>query len=171
MMGLIVYILLLFQILEILNASGAFERMMDGLMKVCHTPKSGELVCMGATALGTAAAGGSSPAVMFFGPMVRQITKKFGIARERGANILDATACGISGILPYGTGCMLCLGFSADFVGPAFSFMNIIPYSFHSILLLAVFLLSILTGIGRRFESVPDLVPQSIQGEPVRDIQ
>lgn len=152
MMGMLLYILLLFQILEILNASGAFERLMNGMLKFCKTPRSGELAGMLMTVVTTAAAGGSSPAIIFCGPMVRSVAERFNIERTRGANILDGTACGISGLLPYGTGCMLCLQFAQGYVDEGFSFMNIIPYSFHSMFLLLLFALSILTGVGRRFE-------------------
>ena len=152
MMGMLLYILLLFQILEILNASGAFETLMESLIKLCRTPRSGEFAGMLMTAVTTAAAGGSSPAIIFCGPLVRKVAKTFGIERTRGANILDGTACGISGLLPYGTGVMLCLNFAQGYVPEDFSFLDIIPYSFHSIFLLLLFLLSILTGIGRRFE-------------------
>lgn len=152
MMGILLYALLLFQILEILNASGAFETLMEGLIKLCRTPRSGEFAGMLMTAVTTAAAGGSSPAVIFCGPLVRKVAKNFGIERTRGANILDGTACGVSGLLPYGTGVMLCLNFAQGYVPEDFSFLDIIPYSFHSIFLLLLFLLSILTGVGRRFE-------------------
>lgn len=152
MMGMLLYILLLFQILEILNASGAFETLMESLIKLCRTPRSGEFAGMLMTAVTTAAAGGSSPAIIFCGPLVRKVAKTFGIERTRGANILDGTACGVSGLLPYGTGVMLCLNFAQGYVPEDFSFLDIIPYSFHSIFLLLLFLLSILTGVGRRFE-------------------
>ena len=39
-----------------------------------------------------------------------------------------------------------------DGVDPNFSFLDIIPYNFHCWGLMLIFLLSILTGIGRRFE-------------------
>ena len=152
MMGMLLYILLLFMILEILNVSGAFEKLTTSLLRHAKTPRSGELIGMLMTAITTAAAGGSSPAIIFCGPMVRNVAKRFNIERTRGANIMDGTACGISGILPYGTGCLLCMQFAADYVDSSFSFMNIIPYSFHSMGLLVLFFLSILTGVGRRFE-------------------
>lgn len=152
MMNLLLYVILLFQILEILNVSGAFDKLMGGMLKFVKTERSGELVCMIGTAICTACAGGSSPAVMFFGPMVRRVTKQFNIDRTRGANILDGTACGISGVLPYGTGPMLCVTFAAAAGMTNFSYTDIIPYCFHCILLLVLFLGSILTGVGRRKE-------------------
>ncbi len=152
MMGVLLYCMFLFQILEILNVSGAFEHLTERLLKYCRTPRSGEMVGMLMTAISTMAAGGSSPAIIFCGPMVRRVAETFHIEKTRGANIMDGTACGISGILPYGTGCLLCMQFAADYVDSSFSFMNIIPYSFHSMLLLLLFFLSIMTGIGRRFD-------------------
>ena len=86
--------------------------------------------------------------------MVRTITKTFGIDRCRGANILDGVACGATGIMPYGNPMLVSLGvvMALEGINPAFSFMNIIPYCFHCWGLLVIFLLSILTGIGRKFE-------------------
>lgn len=152
MMMLVLYCIWIFMILEILNVSGAFDTMMNALLKKCKTPRSGELAGMAMTAVTTAAAGGSSPAIIFCGPMVRSVAKSFGIEKTRGANILDGTACGVSGLLPYGSCMMLCLGIAEGITPAGFSFANIVPYSFHSMFLLILFFLSIMTGIGRRFE-------------------
>ncbi|WP_425755877.1 Na+/H+ antiporter NhaC family protein [Ihubacter sp. rT4E-8] len=152
MMGIVLYALLIFQILEILNVSGAFDRLMAGLIKLCKTPRSGEFAGMAMTAVTTICAGGSSPAIIFCGPLVRNVAKNFGIEKTRGANILDGTSCGVSGLLPYGTCIMLCMNFTQGLVPEDFSFLDIIPYSFHSMFLLLLFFFSILTGIGRRFE-------------------
>lgn len=149
--AMLMYIMLLFQILEILNASGAFETMMHGLLKFCKTPRSGELAGMIMTAVTTAAAGGSSPAIIFCGPMVKNVAQTFNIEKTRGANILDGTSCGVSGLLPYGSCVMLCLSVAEGIAPAGFSFVNIIMYNFHSMLLLVLFFLSIMTGIGRRF--------------------
>jgi len=152
MMNMLLYVILLFQILEILNVTGSFDKLMNGLLKSVKNERSGELVCMLGTAISTACAGGSSPAVMFFGPMVRKVTKQFNIDRTRGANILDGTACGVSGLLPYGTGPMLCVTFATAAGVSDFSFVEFLPYTFHCIILLVLFLASILTGIGRHKE-------------------
>ncbi|MBQ9535313.1 MAG: hypothetical protein IJU78_05690 [Clostridia bacterium] len=154
MMILVLYVLLLFQMLEILNASGAFDKLNAGLLKLCKTPRSGELVCYLAASLGSFATGGSGIAILFFGSVVRTITKTFGIDRCRGANILDGVACGATGIMPYGNPMLVSLGvvLALEGINPNFSFLNVIPYTFHCWGLLLIFLISILTGIGRRFE-------------------
>lgn len=155
MLQIILFLFMLFILLEILNQSGAFNHLLNLFSRICKTPRSAELACMLCTGIGAAAAGGSSPAIMFFGPMVRQILKKFNIVKTRGSNILDATACGVSGLLPYGTCCMLSVSFAlqCDGIDPSFSFVDIIPYNFHCYFLLLLFLLSILTGIGRHYET------------------
>ncbi len=155
MLQLVLYVMLLFQVLEALISSGAFDKLGEQLMKVCKTPKSGEIVCYGVSVLGTAAAGGSGVAIMFFGSLVRKITKTFNIDRCRGANILDGVACGVTGLLPYGNPVLVSLGvvLTLENFNPDFSFLNIMPYTFHCWGLLIIFLLSILTGIGRKFET------------------
>lgn len=154
MMTLVLYVILLFQILEILNSSGAFDHMTVSLMKHCRSPRSGELVCYLVASLGSVVTGGSGIAIVFFGSLVRRITKAFNIDRCRGANILDGVACGATGLMPHGNPTLVSLGvaLAIDGVDPNFSFLDIIPYNFHCWGLLLIFLLSILTGIGRRFE-------------------
>ena len=155
MMVLVLYVILLFQLLEILNSSGAFDEMTESLVKHCKSPRSGELICYLVAAIGSVVTGGSGIAIIFFGSLVRRITKIFHIDRCRGANILDGVACGATGLMPHGNPTLVSLGvaLAIDGMDPNFSFLDIIPYNFHCWGLLLIFLLSILTGIGRRFES------------------
>ena len=155
MMVLVLYVILLFQLLEILNSSGAFDEMTESLVKHCKSPRSGELICYLVAAIGSVVTGGSGIAIILFGSLVRRITKIFHIDRCRGANILDGVACGATGLMPHGNPTLVSLGvaLAIDGMDPNFSFLDIIPYNFHCWGLLLIFLLSILTGIGRRFES------------------
>lgn len=154
MMVLVLYVLLLFQVLAVLISSGAFDVLGENLMKVCKSPRSAEFVCYIVASVGSAATGGSGIAIVFFGSLVRKITKTFHIDRCRGANILDGVACGATGLLPHGNPVNVCLGvvLTLENFNPEFSFLNILPYNFHCWGLLIIFLLSILTGFGRRFE-------------------
>ncbi len=155
MMVLVLYVLLLFQVLEILMSSGAFDALGAELLKLCKSPRSAELVCYIIASVGSAASGGSGIAIVFFGSLVRKITKTFHIDRCRGANILDGVACGATGLMPHGNPVNVVIGVVLTLEGfdPNFSFLNILPYNFHCWGLLILFLLSILTGIGRKFEN------------------
>lgn len=154
MMVLVLYVLLLFQVLAVLISSGAFDVLGENLMKVCKSPRSAEFVCYIVASIGSAATGGSGIAIVFFGSLVRKITKTFHIDRCRGANILDGVACGATGLMPHGNPVNVCLGvvLTLENFDPEFSFLNILPYNFHCWGLLIIFLLSILTDFGRRFE-------------------
>lgn len=154
MMVLVLYVLLLFQVLELLMSSGAFDVLGEKLLKFCKSPRSAELVCYGVASIGSAATGGSGIAIVFFGSLVRKITKTFHIDRCRGANILDGVACGATGLMPHGNPVNVAIGvvLTLENFDPNFSFMDILPYNFHCWGLLIVFLISILTGIGRKFE-------------------
>lgn len=155
MMVLVLYVLLLFQVLEVLMSSGAFDVLGDKMIKLCKSPRSAELVCYGVASIGAAATGGSGIAIIFFGSLVRKITKTFHIDRCRGANILDGVACGATGLMPHGNPVNVVLGvvLTLENFDPNFSFLHILPYNFHCWGLLILFLISILTGIGRKFET------------------
>lgn len=155
MMVLVLYVILLFMLLQTMRCSGALEQMGRGLMKFCKSYRSGELVDFATASIGSIITGGSGIAIIFFGPFVRQITKTLGIDRCRGANILDGVACGVTGLMPHGNPTLISIGFVLAIPGvdPAFSFLDIIPYNFHCWGLILVFLISILTGIGRRYET------------------
>lgn len=100
--------MLLFLVLEILNSSGAFEQVSRGQScSFCKTPRSAELVCYLIASVGSIVTGGSGIAIIFFGSLVRTITKAFGIDRCRGANILDGVACGATGLMPHGNPTLL----------------------------------------------------------------
>lgn len=158
MMTLVLYVILLFQVLEILNSSGAFEQIKHGILRFCKTPRSAEIVCYLIASVGSIVTGGSGIAIIFFGSLVRTITKTFNIDRCRGANILDGVACGATGLMPHGNPTLVSIGvaLAIDGVDPSFNFLDIIPYNFHCWGLLLIFLLSIITGIGRRFEKPED---------------
>lgn len=133
MMVLVLYVLLLFQVLAVLISSGAFDVLGENLMKVCKSPRSAEFVCYIVASIGSAATGGSGIAIVFFGSLVRKITKTFHIDRCCGANILDGVACGATGLMPHGNPVNVCLGvvLTLENFNPNFSFMDILPYNFH----------------------------------------
>lgn len=152
MLPLVLYVMMLFMIIQMLKCSGAFEQLAKGMMKFCTSFLSGELVCYACSVLGSIMTGGSGIAIIFFGPFVRTITKTMGIDRCRGANILDGVACGTTGLMPHGNPMLISVGLAIAIPGvdPNFSFLSIVPYAFHCWGLILIFLLSILSGIGRK---------------------
>jgi len=68
---------------------------------------------------------------------------------------LDGIACATCGIVPYCTPYLIgvSLAIQSGVVTEAFGYINILPYVFHPYALLLLFLLSILTGVGRKYKS------------------
>lgn len=145
MLNRVLFLFMLFILLETLNRSGAFEHLLAKFTKLCKTSRGAEFACMLIAGIGVTATGGSSTAIMFFGPMVRKISKKFNIENTRSANIIDATACSVAGLLPYGTPCILTVSFVSQYTSnQSFSFIDILPYNFHCHFLILVYIISIL---------------------------
>lgn len=98
--------------------------------------------------------GMANVAIVFFGPFVKQLMSDYKDEADpcRSANILDGVACGTNGLIPHGNPALVITGVATSVAGvPAsFSFLNSIGYTFHCWGLLIIFLLSILTGIGRK---------------------
>lgn len=98
--------------------------------------------------------GMANVAIVFFGPFVKQLMSDYKDEADpcRSANILDGVACGTNGLIPHGNPALVITGVATSVAGvPAsFSFLNFIGYTFHCWGLLIIFLLSILTGIGRK---------------------
>lgn len=107
MMTLVLYVMLLFLVLEILNSSGAFEQVSRGIMRFCKTPRSAELVCYLIASVGSslqvAAALPSSSSALWSEPSPR-----LSVSTAAGApTSWDGVACGATGLMPHGNPTLL----------------------------------------------------------------
>jgi Na+/H+ antiporter NhaC len=154
MVGIVVFEAFLFAILELVKASGGLAMIINKIRKACKTPRQAELASFFMSVLTNLATSTNTISIIMVGPIVRQLYMDFGMDRERGANIMDGTTCGICGILPYNSSLMIMFSLAAasGALSPNISLMSIPKYSFHCIFLLAVFLFAIFTGWGRKHE-------------------
>ena len=106
------------------------------------------------TIFGMIAIAASTANIIIVGPFLRQLTKKFNIARTRGANIADGLSTAFGGIVPYNSSFLLCmsLAMASGAVASSFSFKEVLPYCFHSYGLIILYVGSAITGLGRKFE-------------------
>ena len=155
MVSIVVFCMFLFMVLQLTKSSGAFEELIEFVQRFCKSPRSSELVCACLTIFVTAAIAISTVAIVVVGPIVRQVLKKFNIHRSRGANITDGLAAATAGVLPYNGSFMMAtaLAFSSEVLPDTFSVLSIPKFSFHCLLLFVVYFASILTGVGRKFET------------------
>ncbi|AMB94371.1 Na+/H+ antiporter NhaC family protein [Aerococcus sanguinicola] len=157
MMGTCLLVLSVYGIMGVLNASGALQRLTDQISqsKLCQTVRGTELAMMLGITLTTILFGGVSSASMTtFGKVQNELGQACQLHPYRRANLLDGFANGLGVAVPFLSvfifvGSQLTQGY--DFAAPL-SVTQIAPYLFHSYNLFLVFIVSILTGWGRRFE-------------------
>ena len=104
--------------------------------------------------LGSVMMGGATYSIILSGGLTRSLLKGVKVARTRGANLLDGLSCGGVGLIPYG-GAVLYAASQASATGLVsadFGAMDFIPYTYHCMLLIVVYWVSIATGWGSSFE-------------------
>ena len=96
----------------------------------------------------------SMSTITFCGPVIRQMTKPFGISRERVANYMSGITGSTMYCLPYSATTLTCAAFAVGtgLVETTFIPIAFIPYTFYAILLFIVYWFAILTGWGRTHE-------------------
>lgn len=154
MLNVICFSFFIFALLEMLTRSGVFELLLQKSSGISKTPRSAELTCVLLCVVGSVAIGAASITILFVGPIVRKLLQPHHLEITRGSNIMDGICTALGGCVPYNPISMnaVSLAIASGVVGESFSFLDYLPYNFHSMMLILLFVLSILTGIGRRFE-------------------
>jgi len=163
MLNVICFCLFMFALLELLKRSGVFGLLIKKMEAKTKTPRQAELLTIGFEVIGGACIGAASVSILFVGPVVRKILQKQGIERTRGSNLLDGFGTSLGGLIPYNPMSLnaVSLALASGAVASSFSFIDYIPYLFHSYFLMLLFLLSVITGIGRRFEKPEEVNQES----------
>lgn len=158
MLNVICFSFFMFALLEMLTRSGVFELLLQKTSGISKTPRSAELTCVLLCVVGSVAIGAASITILFVGPIVRKLLSPHRLEITRGSNIMDGIGTAVGGCVPYNPISMnaVSLAIASGVVGESFSFLDYLPYNFHSMMLILLFMLSILTGIGRRFEKGPE---------------
>ncbi len=154
MLNVICFSFFMFALLEMLTRSGVFDIMLGKLHNASKTPRQAELVTILICFVGSVAIGAASITILFVGPLVRKLLETHNIERTRGSNLMDGIGTGFAGLVPYNPVCLnaVSLAIASGVVGESFSFLDFIPYNFQSIMLIVLFTLSAITGVGRRFD-------------------
>ena len=158
MLNVICFSFFMFALLEMLNRSGVFGMLLEKIAKMATTPQKAEWLTVVIEIIAGFAIGAASISILFVGPVARSILKQHNIERTRGANIIDGIGTAFAGIVPYNPVGLnaVSLAIASGVVAEGFSFLSYLPYLFQSYMLILLFCLSIITGIGRRFEKNTD---------------
>jgi Na+/H+ antiporter NhaC len=158
---------LIVMLIQIPSKSGALDDFAVKITAKCKTIRGAELVTYFLSIIGVIATHSSPNTIMFFGPFVRKLMSSFQKDADycRSANILDGVGTAVNGLIPYGNPVLVAMGVASTVLGSgaSFSYLNIVGYIFHCWGLLIVFLISILTGIGRNRDRSKD--------DPIVDVE
>ena len=143
MLNVICFSFFMFALLEMLKRSGVFDMLLEKLNNASKTPRQAELVTILLSVIGSVAIGAASISILFVGPVVRKLLQTHNIERTRGSNLMDGIATGLAGIVPYNPVGLnaVSLAIASGVVSESFSFLDCVPYNFHSWLLILLFLM------------------------------
>lgn len=168
MQGATILMMFAFVVNSLTRATGFMDHMIDFVQSHAKTPRSSESGVAAFICCLMMATGGNTASIAVTGPMARRLMRPFHVARERTANILDGMASGVGCFVPHSpanatmTSLALSLGVVAN---ESFSAFDYARYNFHGMALIAIFWIVILTGWGRRVETVEELKADGIEVE------
>ncbi len=141
-------------ILGALREAGALEVLVTRLMRFATTVKRAELAIFSLVAAMCPLTASNTPAMLFCGPVVKDIGERFGIHRTRRANLMDLSGNGITENLPHINTILALAGVmiaSHDATGaPLVPITTVGLLAFHPMMLTGVGLFTIATGWGAR---------------------
>ncbi len=139
-----------FGIMGVLNDAGMLNLIADHILnsKMAQTDSGAEFICMAGIAVTTVLLGGvTSASILTFGPILNKIGMAKHIHPYRRANLLDGTANSLPAIVPFMSVFV--------FIGAALTGLSpvvVAAGTVYGFVLFAVFLVSVLTGWGRKYE-------------------
>ena len=138
---LIIITLLAGGMLETIRYNGGIEYMLRVIERGIHGRRGAEYgiaLLVSAVNLFTA---NNTVAIVIAGPIARDISRRYGVAPERSASILDSSSCIVQGILPYGAQVLAAVGLAGGTAAvSAFEVLKFLcyPYCLAFFLILAI---------------------------------
>ena len=150
--GVSIFTILLAGLVAGLEASGLIDRLVDRLGRRASSPAGAERSIFTAVSTAVLLTTHSVVAILTVGRLSRDLGRRFGVGKYRRANLLDVTVCTYPFLLPYMIPTILAASLTQG-LGEGLASISPLQaglYNFHSWALLAVVLLAVFGGYGRR---------------------
>ena len=131
--------------LELIRYNGGMEYIISRLTAHVSTKRWAELSIAALVSLANLCTANNTIAIITTGPIVRDITMRFGLDARKTASILDTFSCAVQGLIPYGAQLLIAAGLTQ------LSPLSIIRYLYYPVLLGLCALLAILIRYPRRY--------------------
>ena len=168
MLGTVGLVIAVFGIMGVLTKAGMLDYLVDKILnsKMAKTPRGAELASLIGISLTTFIFGGvTSASILTFGPVLNKIGHAKHIHPYRRANLLDGVANSLPAIIPFMSVFV--------FIGSALSGQSPVAVfggTFYGFTLFLTFLVSVLTGWGRAYETKDGKVAKEEQNYPVEEL-
>lgn len=150
MLQVCILALLLFGAISIMRQGQGDICLLEALGKVANNAFSAEITISLMIISLSALMGLNAPAILAVGAsFAKPLSKKHGISPYRTANLMDGQSNTFVYCLPWTPAMVYTLGFAADSSNPLTAF-DVMPFAFYCYAMLAVMIVSIFLGIGRK---------------------
>ena len=138
MTELIIITMLAGGLLEIVRINGGIDYLIRIVTLRMRSKRGAELAITALTALANICTANNTIAILTVGDISRDVSKKFNIAPQRAASLMDTTSCFIQGIIPYGAQLLIASGLAK--ISP----LEIIPHLYYPMIIGVIVVVSIL---------------------------
>lgn len=140
-----------FALLGVLERSGLFEDVGRLLSRLAKRERSTEATIVLSVGILSMITGVISVAIVALGDLINEIGEKAGVDRYRRANLMDCTGCVFCFLAPWTVHCVIPAQLSAQF-GEGYAVApGSVPFvNYYSLCMLAVLVIAVATGYGRK---------------------
>lgn len=156
--NLILLVILVTGVSYIMQTGGALEVLLDKLQYMAKSVRSAEIINWSIMSVAEFCLSQCVVSIIVAAPLIRNICDRFKLNRCRMANFCDSVHCMWSYSLPWTDATLLFCSMMKQaaetytFITPITNAGALLPYIWHSYLIGGIFLISAITGFGRKFE-------------------
>ncbi|GGE63663.1 Na+/H+ antiporter NhaC family protein [Priestia taiwanensis] len=143
MMELVLLTILIGGMVALIQQNGGINYLLNLLTRNIRSKKGAEFSIAGLVGLTNMCTANNTIAIIFAGPLAKNISNQYEIDPRKSASILDLFACSVQGLIPYGAQMLTAAGFAA------LSPLELLPYAFYPILVAVCGIVAIVIGFPR----------------------
>ncbi|MFP3885232.1 Na+/H+ antiporter NhaC family protein [Priestia filamentosa] len=143
MSELVILSMLIGGMVEVIKYNGGIHYLLHVLTKNISSKKGAEFGIAALVSLTNISTANNTIAILFAGPLARNVADQYGIDRRKSASILDIFACFVQGLIPYGAQMLAAAQFAS------LSPVEILPYAYYPFLIAVCGIVAILIGYPR----------------------
>jgi Na+/H+ antiporter NhaC len=143
MMELVMLTILIGGMVGLIQHNGGIHYLMNVLTRNIRSKKGAEFSIAGLVSMTNLCTANNTIAIIFAGPLAKNIATEYKIDPRKSASLLDLFSCSVQGLIPYGAQMLTAAGFAA------LSPIELLPYAFYPILVGVCGILAIVFNLPR----------------------